>query len=1180
MANPTSDSYTGSSGAVVRGGRGGGVIAPPPPPPPVITGPLNTRFTLTSPSTIADAPFSIGHVFTQGQAAGSTVNVAGATAQVTPKNYWPDGSLKFAVIAGTANLTANVATSVTLSVGTASAGAALTIADLKTAMSGQTCSIDCGAFGSVSWATTDFDTPFESWVSGHRMSSWVYRKQVGADAHLVAWIEISLFAGGAVRVLPWVENGYLLTAGPTNKSATYTFTLGGSVRFSAAIDIPRQCRTPLISGAALVYWLGTDPDVTPSHDGDYLQSTGMVPAYLAKTPSSAASITGLPATFAPLQAGSFPVAGLGGVGGNNYVGMLPEWDAVYLTNGSAATYKAVVRNGYSAGRYPIHWREDATFADPSARYRWPLLANHPTLHTTGFPAGSGTAPVSWTRDHQPCIGYLAYLITGMRYHLDTLQCSHVQDTWQGSGSANRLYGLGVYQSQYAMTVRGTSWAWRNLALCLAVAPDATYETAYREQLKNNVDHYWAKYVGVGGPDAPRGNNMGFIHPYSSYTANLNGTVAVGSTASTIQVTGTSIGYGNALNGQFVGSKLYSYSGSEDRVITSYTAATNTFTVSPAFTSVPTSGTQVAVRDGNWWHAPWMSDYLTSTMGWALDLGCGFDATTQTRQNQLFQWQAKAIVGRLGFTGDAEFFYRDFAPYVIPIAPFSWPNDAAWDNATGPWFSSWAEIYALTYSGTVVLDSVQPWPYASNGPKIDGNLRNDAFGNPEGSPAAALPAIAYAVKHGVPGAEAGYQRITNAGNWADFITALDSKPVMAVAPKAIPRYARGVAINQWVEIPGSNMNAQVPTNIARTVDGLSASGSAINRLKAWNSLSIDNRRGHVYSTRQGGHGDYYGNEVCRIDLMQDAPLWVEVLAGSSGNVINSTAQIPNGGDRRYAQYTDGKPCSVHSYNGQQFLERHNRALSMGGATSPRGAGFENVEAYQVDVGWDAYVCATESPPYGYAQGNANFGWMQNLGFSACKDPRTECIYTVNGSWTYRFTPNVPGVLGGIWETISNAPWGPNTAGYSVFVCDTKRNKLILMLGNMPAGKNAYTLDLATNVWSTGVALPAGADASELLATPALQTPFNANKPGSSGGVYVPATDTIYIRTGAAGGTVYTVNPATLAVGKLPTTGGSGVPQAATYVDQQGVYGRWMYVRSLRGCVIFPAGDVTAWFLRLH
>ena len=32
---------------------------------------------------------------------------------------------------------------------------------------------------------------------------FTYRRPIGSDAHLVAWLEVRLYAGGAVEVLPW-----------------------------------------------------------------------------------------------------------------------------------------------------------------------------------------------------------------------------------------------------------------------------------------------------------------------------------------------------------------------------------------------------------------------------------------------------------------------------------------------------------------------------------------------------------------------------------------------------------------------------------------------------------------------------------------------------------------------------------------------------------------------------------------------------------------------------------------------------------------------------------------------------------------------------------------------------------------------------------------------------------------
>ena len=239
---------------------------------------LSTWFQLTSETGGNALPFTLGYAFKKGEVpAGANVVGTIPDLQVIGKNWWPDGSLKFAIISGRANLAAATPQTINLMTGTPASAPVLTTSDLKA--SGISAAVGCGAFGTASWSGTDWDAPFQNWVSGPQMSSWLYRKQVGNDAHLVAWLEVRLYAGGGVEVLPWVENGYLNVPGPTNKSATYTFTLGGSQRFSGAFDLAHHCRAVLASGAVLSHWLGSDPKITPKHNVAYLQDTRLVPAY-------------------------------------------------------------------------------------------------------------------------------------------------------------------------------------------------------------------------------------------------------------------------------------------------------------------------------------------------------------------------------------------------------------------------------------------------------------------------------------------------------------------------------------------------------------------------------------------------------------------------------------------------------------------------------------------------------------------------------------------------------------------------------------------------------------------------------------------------------------------------------------------------------------------------------------
>ncbi len=477
------------------------------------------RFTLVSPLASSLAPFCIGYAFRKGHVpAGASVVADIANLQFTPKNFWPDGSLKFAIVAGRSPLAANVPLTVALSSGPAVGGTALTLADLRA--TGVTAAVDCG-FGSVAWSGADWNSPFQTWAEGPQMSSWIYRKPVGSDAHLVAWMEVRLYAGGAVEVLPWIENGYLMVAGPTNKSATYAFTLGGSERFRGAIDLPNHCRTPLISGTAMSHWLDADPQVTPKHDTDYLQSTLLVPTYRAQVSPTAAVVARLPTAYTPLQPGSHST-GMGTAGYHPSIGLLPEWDVLYLTTTSHAAWAGVVFNGYSAGRHGIHFRDETT--------QRPLrFSSHPNLVVGGgsaisssgassknsyTPAASGTVPATWASSHHPSVGFMAYLLTGRWYFMEEVQFAATLNYLKNTDH-QREFSSGVFlTSAGANTTRGVAWAIRTLAQAACITPDA--DTGLRGELlaslQANIDWYHARYV------AKPNNPYGFVQPYSDYTA--------------------------------------------------------------------------------------------------------------------------------------------------------------------------------------------------------------------------------------------------------------------------------------------------------------------------------------------------------------------------------------------------------------------------------------------------------------------------------------------------------------------------------------------------------------------------------------------------------------------------------------------------------------------------------------
>jgi hypothetical protein len=476
----------------------------------VTPGPDIVDLSLTAPSS-ATHPWSVGHVFAQGDVPSGSV-LDGI--QTTIKSTWPDGSARFVIVAGESAMTADTPLAVTLRTGNAPTGTALTTADLKA--TGITAAVDAGAFGDASWAGTDWDAPFEAWVSGPVMSSWIYRQSIGADAHLVAWLEVRLWASGAVEVLPWVENGYLLVAGPTNKSATYSFTLGGSERFSAAIDVKHHTRVPLLTGSVFSYWLGADPAVLPAHDVDYMMSAEVVPTYGWTSPNET-TLNGLQQTYAPnTLAGINASMGVAGSSG----ALIPRAQALYLTSGAdPRAYRAALVFGLSGGSWSTHYRDESTNA--------PLrFSERPTVSLNGggspaIPAPSGGEIGSAGTTHQPSYGYLPALITGRYWFVEE---SKFWTTWNylKATPAQRFNSDGILDTvNGTYATRGAYWSFRTLAQTLALLPpgDAS-RPDYIEAVENNADFYRTKYVDGGSYGASSFgtawiSSQGFFGDYSS-----------------------------------------------------------------------------------------------------------------------------------------------------------------------------------------------------------------------------------------------------------------------------------------------------------------------------------------------------------------------------------------------------------------------------------------------------------------------------------------------------------------------------------------------------------------------------------------------------------------------------------------------------------------------------------------
>jgi PKD repeat protein len=989
-------------------------------------------------------PFAIGHAFKQGDlVSGASLNGLQLNALTT----WPDGSVKTAIVAGYAAVTSGADKTVSLASGAATSGTAVSTASLASV----TARHDCGTFGAVNWSSSDWATPLLTVCTGPVMSSWVYRKAVGSDPHLVAWLEVRAYANGEVQVLPWVENGYIAVASPTNKSATYAFSLNGSAKCAGvAIDLKHHQRTPLINGAALSYWAGTDPGIVPIHNAAYLQSTELVPSYYSSLSAGDAKVAALPSSYAPLQQGSFTYDSdaMTSTGYQAPIGLLPQHDVLHLIAADAdraSTFKAVVRNGFSAGRYPIHYRDENTnkllrFQDHPNRVicdNSGFASNGSSTTASVTPTPTGTLPPSWDTAHSPSVGYMAALLTGFRYFIEEAQfaatCNYLGN---GDNAALRNGSQGLVQTAVdAWQTRASAWDWRAHVQALTLTPstDQIY-TDMVSRAHNNVDHFHGRYV------AQANNAFGIILPGETYTSSIS---------------------------------------------------------------------RVAI---------WQQDFHTAAWGYSKCLGLPLDATRTARQTAFFAWKAQSIIGRLGIS--SAFPFENANRYVVELGTSL--AYTGYTNGTGPWPASWTAIYSTT---APLADSTSN-PLATAGGNVLAT-EYDAIAGAKGQWGELQMAIAYAVRHGVSGASAAYNRMIGATNWASMLTSQwsASYPVMGVKPYtdpvSLPAWLSGKPLREWFQISG--------TSGAGGAHGYAYCG-------AWLDL-VNSKLG---MSGPGGHGDGYDNRSVVLNLLQDTPAWA-TLRADAGATENDV----------FYYTVDGSRASSHTYSFSHYVTQRSRAMIFGffggypnAHTSPQ------IDGQNTTTGaWD--VAGT----WANLTADGQFG--------QCMDAATGDVWGVVGTKVHKWaqataTHSVLQDFGGVGEMARTSCW------------DSSRSQLFTIgfgNGRDPDGtKTFYAYKIPSAGTSRTIITLSGGAAAQYL----------NSAPYSQALEYDSANDVFYAYAGGLGASgavdspkdIYVITPnsgSTWGCELMVHGSGSITPVASC---SAGVHNRFRYVPGL-GAIVYVA-----------
>lgn len=731
-------------------------------------------FTLDNPGGAGLHGFCLGQGFQQGEIpAGRSVVCDLADFQATVLNHWPDGSARFAVLAGRASVAAGASLRVVLRPGEAPTGSPVTETDLLAALPDVALSFEpfgrvalrplVGVASSYSTSLGRF-TPgrVRTLISGPQLSSWVYQSALPGQAHLTAWFEVRCWASGMVEILPWLENGWWNVPGPTSYEGTLRYEQGGATLLTKSLLLPHHARVaaatpdagPWRSGGSALDW---------RHDVLYLQATGLVPTYFSE--AREAVVARQVSSYEPMGLASFP-SSMGSGGYARHIGPLPEWDVVFLcSRADPRARRAVLINALAHGRWCVHYRDETT-ARPVSPTRYPTrvingsgsLSGVASVGASGSndytPAATGTVPGYWADSHHCSTGYLAYLISGWHYFIEETQMVASVCTYK-MGNLPRQGAKSLFLPDQTMQPRGVAWSHRTLAQVLALTPkDDPLLPDYVAVMEANIAYNHAVYV------AQPNNPFGLMAPYGdAYTPAARGTTEAGSTSTVIRLGRTAV----PSQDKYVGWTLSL--GGQDRKVLAYDGPTQTATVDSPFT-VPTAGVSFRVSDHQNRVPMWMEDFMTGVFGYQVALGLPVSADARTRLASFFQWKARSVVGRFGTPGRSdEFNYCDAAQYELAAAPTDEPD---FNGGTGPFYPNWGAIYKATTG----KDNV-----ATANDRLRGAYFPDAssyWGNLQ-------PALAYAVTHGVPGAAAAYARMTGDPGWPQFTAYGNNEPVWTVRP---------------------------------------------------------------------------------------------------------------------------------------------------------------------------------------------------------------------------------------------------------------------------------------------------------------------------------------------------------------------------------------------------------------
>lgn len=502
---------TGKSGYATKN-----VTAFPPGEGPVITS-VNIVSHANLSTSEANVPATFGQVFVQGDVppgqtiSGRLENGDTVPLQVDAKSWYPDGSLKHAVLS-TIIPTLLGGDQLTLELMSCDEYDAPPTVQMGNLTPDQNATLALNLDGKT------YSASLQQAMAGGELARWL-EGPIVAEAHykaplvdsagaahplLTARFHLRNYLSGAVRVDVIIENTTSLKSGITTLGYTSSIMTADGTVLMPAKEISHHHH----SRWRKTYWFDSGHDISIRPHLEYLIATGTIPNYDLSVNLAAGALPALETSWNrgdDIMQSGVALEYMPTTGGRLDMGLLPGWIVMYLMTMDERAAAATYGTADAAAHWPIHFRDHSTDL-PISLETYPYLTTHGNVFdrpSNPLPDCNGcNSNLTPDTAHQPSTVFVPYMLTGDYYWLEEL---HFWTNWNSFYMAPELRGLsqGLY---YRQQVRGQAWSMRTLFQTVFITPDSHPQKSYfADRLQNNLNYYIVEYV-----DNPSANRLGWI----------------------------------------------------------------------------------------------------------------------------------------------------------------------------------------------------------------------------------------------------------------------------------------------------------------------------------------------------------------------------------------------------------------------------------------------------------------------------------------------------------------------------------------------------------------------------------------------------------------------------------------------------------------------------------------------